>query len=230
MNIEDLTGKRFGKLVVKKRVENDKYGNVVWLCDCDCGKTTKALNCRLKNGSVKSCGCLHKEIMFSHLHKENKYDLSGTYGIGWTFNTNQEFYFDLDDCELIKKYCWLENDQGYIIAKNIDGNHPLNIRMHRLVTDYKYKIVDHINTKRNDNRKANLRECTKQTNNINRDKNINNKLKEKGIYRLGNSYQAKIQKDGKSFTKNSKDIEFLKVWRSEKEKELYGEFSYSGGN
>ena len=27
--VDDLTGKRFGKLVAQYRVENDKYGNVV---------------------------------------------------------------------------------------------------------------------------------------------------------------------------------------------------------
>ena len=227
--VDDLTGKRFCKLVSQYRVENDKYGNVVWFCKCDCGKTKNALACRLKNGTVKSCGCLHKEIMKKALHKTNKYDLSGEYGVGWTNNTNQKFFFDLEDFDKIKNFCWVENDQGYIIARNKDGEKPLNIRMHRLVTNFEYKIVDHSNTRRYDNRKDNLRECTKQTNNINRDVNINNKLGEKGIYKLGNSYQAKISKGNKTFTKNSDDLNFLKKWRHNKEQELYGEFSYKGG-
>ena len=51
----------------------------------------------LKSGSTKSCGCLAKEIR-SKIHKKyNQYDLSGEYGIGWTSNTNEEFYFDLED-------------------------------------------------------------------------------------------------------------------------------------
>ena len=29
--------------------------------------------------------------------KSNIYDLSGEYGVGWTSNTNEEFYFDLED-------------------------------------------------------------------------------------------------------------------------------------
>ena len=41
--------------------------------------------------------------------KYNKYDLSGEYGIGWTSNTNQEFYFDLEDYDKIKDYCWIYN-------------------------------------------------------------------------------------------------------------------------
>ena len=39
---------------------------------------------------------------------KNKYDLSGEYGIGWTHNTEHEFYFDLEDYDIIKYYCWYD--------------------------------------------------------------------------------------------------------------------------
>ena len=32
----DLTGQRFGKLTVIKRLTNDKYKKAIWLCQCDC--------------------------------------------------------------------------------------------------------------------------------------------------------------------------------------------------
>ena len=60
----DLTGKRFGRLVVLKRVENKKSSSgqqSQWLCQCDCGKTTVKLGTRLRTGCVKSCGCLWLE-------------------------------------------------------------------------------------------------------------------------------------------------------------------------
>ena len=38
-NIKDLTGQRFGKLVVLSRAENDKTKHTRWLCQCDCGNT-----------------------------------------------------------------------------------------------------------------------------------------------------------------------------------------------
>lgn len=54
----NLTGMRFGRLLVLKRVENDKHGASQWLCKCDCGKEHIAQAKSLKNGAIKSCGCL----------------------------------------------------------------------------------------------------------------------------------------------------------------------------
>lgn len=55
----DLTGKRFGKLiVVEKSVK--RYSNnrgVHWLCRCDCGKETCVLSWSLRSGRTNSCGC-----------------------------------------------------------------------------------------------------------------------------------------------------------------------------
>ena len=56
----DLTGKRFGKLVVVKEVEEHGYIRY-WECQCDCGNTTVVAQCHLKNGHTKSCGCYQKE-------------------------------------------------------------------------------------------------------------------------------------------------------------------------
>ena len=32
-----------------------------WLCQCLCGKTKKVYTARLRDGHVKSCGCLRRE-------------------------------------------------------------------------------------------------------------------------------------------------------------------------
>ena len=58
----DLTGERFGKLVVLKRHHKDKHRNFYWLCKCDCGNETVVQSNNLKNGNVKSCGCLGREV------------------------------------------------------------------------------------------------------------------------------------------------------------------------
>ena len=52
----DLTGQKFGKLTVIKRVENDKFKNVMWLCRCECGNIKKIRGFQVKKS--KSCGCL----------------------------------------------------------------------------------------------------------------------------------------------------------------------------
>ena len=58
----DLTGKRFEKLIVIKRVENSNDGHARWLCQCDCGNTITVSSNVLKKGNCKSCGCLRKEV------------------------------------------------------------------------------------------------------------------------------------------------------------------------
>lgn len=57
---KDLTGKRFGRLVVVKPVGR-QGSNTMWLCDCDCGNETVVRGPDLSN--IVSCGCYNKEIM-----------------------------------------------------------------------------------------------------------------------------------------------------------------------
>lgn len=63
--VVDLTGQRFGRLVVLKRVNNDNCGKAQWLCQCDCDKSGENLKVvsrsNLKSGNVISCGCFQRE-------------------------------------------------------------------------------------------------------------------------------------------------------------------------
>lgn len=54
----DLTGKKFGKLTVLKRAENNKHRQPQWLCKCDCGNETVVVGQKLRTGHTKSCGCI----------------------------------------------------------------------------------------------------------------------------------------------------------------------------
>lgn len=54
----DLTGKKFGKLTVTQYSEATDQGSV-WLCQCECGKQTKASTGALNRGKRVSCGCIH---------------------------------------------------------------------------------------------------------------------------------------------------------------------------
>lgn len=57
----DLVGQRFGRLTVTERTENNKHGNSVWICKCDCGKTVKVVAHQLICKKTQSCGCLKTE-------------------------------------------------------------------------------------------------------------------------------------------------------------------------
>lgn len=56
----DLTGQRFGRLVVTHLAERRGSKNI-WLCQCDCGHTSKVDISNLNTGSTQSCGCLKLE-------------------------------------------------------------------------------------------------------------------------------------------------------------------------
>lgn len=54
---EDLTGKKFGKLTVLKKINRKKNGSWLWLCKCDCGNEKEATTRDLNGKRVRSCGC-----------------------------------------------------------------------------------------------------------------------------------------------------------------------------
>ena len=56
-NFEDLTGKRFGYLMVISLDTNPNNKRIKWLCRCDCNKLTVVAACDLKSGHTSSCGC-----------------------------------------------------------------------------------------------------------------------------------------------------------------------------
>ena len=59
--IDDLTGKRYGRLVVVKF--HDVKPHARWVCRCDCGKETICYGNNLKKGISRSCGCLLTEVL-----------------------------------------------------------------------------------------------------------------------------------------------------------------------
>lgn len=58
----DLTGHRFGRLIVRCRAAgNTANGSARWVCLCDCGKEVIVPGVTLRRGSTQSCGCLRRE-------------------------------------------------------------------------------------------------------------------------------------------------------------------------
>lgn len=67
--IVDLTGKRFGRLLVIKEA-GIKKTHKAWLCKCDCGNKIVVKSPYLIRGDTKSCGCLKEELEEKHLRDE----------------------------------------------------------------------------------------------------------------------------------------------------------------
>lgn len=57
----DITGRRFGSLVVLEATDIRERGFIVWKCKCDCGNTVTVRSDFLKNGKTESCGCLKRQ-------------------------------------------------------------------------------------------------------------------------------------------------------------------------
>ena len=141
------------------------------------------------------------------------------------------WYFDKEDYDLIRQYYW-HSVQGY--AQSGDKKTNRVIRMHRLILglgkcgidDY---VVDHINGLVYDNRKENLRLCTRSQNGFNRKLRPSNKSGVAGVY-----YRDRDKRWNASITSNKKTI-FLGSFlhfedaakaRKEAEEKYFGEFSY----
>ena len=232
----DLTGRRFGRLIVIKRA--DEYvspkgqRHIRWLCKCDCGNDVVVKGNSLKSGNTKSCGCLDSETTAKRnkdiCKKYNNYNLSGEYGVGYT-TKGEEFYFDLEDYDKIKDYCWFLDAYGYVVS-HISGTRSSRrgIKLHRLLVG-DFEIIDHINSNKRDNRKSNLREVTESQNQMNKGLRSNNTSGVTGVYwdKESNKWYAII-------TANKNDI-FLGYFsnfdnavnaRKEAEEKYFGEYSY----
>ena len=225
---EDLTGMHFGKWTVlglsdNKYVSRNGYTDLMWICECSCdAHTTKEIRGSiLRRGDSKSCGCLLK----------NEYDLTGEYGVGYTYN-KEPFYFDLEDYDKIKDYTWHRDKDDYVVANcNIDGRNT-TIKMHRIVMgvlDNDAVCVDHIGHVNYDNRKSELRVATNTQNSMNTVISKNNTSGCKGV-----SWNKEKRKWEVYITVNRKrkhlgyynDFEDAIKARKEAEEEYFGEFSY----
>lgn len=59
----DLSGRRFGRIVVLREDGRDKHNKPLWMCLCDCGKERTVLGNSLSRNKTKSCGCLQSEVV-----------------------------------------------------------------------------------------------------------------------------------------------------------------------
>lgn len=91
----DLTGNRFGRLVVDS--EAPKNGiRVMWNCICDCGNSTVVSTRDLRHGDTRSCGCLQQENRSKCHIKHNE--------------TDTRLYYVWQN---MKHRCYREKDAGY---------------------------------------------------------------------------------------------------------------------
>lgn len=173
----DLTGQKFGRLIVEYRADDyiSKNGRhrVRWHCRCDCGEECEVIADNLLRGHTLSCGCFCKEQTSNSHIKSNCYIDNGEYIVA-KINGEVEFLLDSNDKWALDDYCWCITNDGYLRAY-IRGENKF-IFLHRLIMNCNDKNcdIDHINGNPLDNRKSNLRIVTRSQNNMNRKTQSNN--------------------------------------------------------
>lgn len=236
---KNLTGKNFGKLMVtgidyekykedyEKHLKNEKIEIVIYyICKCECGNIKSISSKNLSSGHTKSCGCARNEAS-KERKKSNKYEFIGECGVGYLKN-EKEFYFDLEDYDLIKEYYWVINENGYLSTNNNkrENDKRRKIKMHQLIM--KDSNIDHINRNKLDNRKINLRVCSIIENNRNKGMSKNNTSGIIGVSwdKENNKWVAQITVSGKNKKLGRfKEKEHAIKCRLESEKEYFGEFA-----
>lgn len=156
-NIIDLTGQRFGRLVVIECAGRTKQRNGLWRCKCDCGTIVLASQSNLNKGTkewggTKSCGCLKadsgRDQLTTHgLSKDDSGQQSRLYGI-WCdmrrrcFDPDTKYYYRYGGRGITVCDEWLQFPPFYLWAitngyradltldrkKNDEGYCPSNCR------------------------------------------------------------------------------------------------------
>lgn len=139
---------------------------------------------------------------------------------------------DESDFSLLSKFTWRLNTSGYAVAdmKSPEGKKKV-VRMHRFILGVHFSSlkleIDHIDNDRLDNRKVNLRLCTRVQNSWNSKPHRDSKCPFKGVYPENKKWLARIFIDGKYRriglfnTPEEAHAAYLKGAR-----ELCGEFAY----
>lgn len=129
---------------------------------------------------------------------------------------------DLDDIPKISKYKWHKRDNLYVNSHKVD-------RLHRYLLNAPSNLdVDHINGDRLDNRKSNLRLCTRSQNNMNKSEQRNNTSGHRDVSwsKSNSKWNSRITVNRKTINLGYYDdiLEAIKV-RQQAERQYFGEFN-----
>lgn len=59
---QNIAGLKSGRLTAIKYIGQNKRGANLWQCNCECGGTSVVVASDLRAGTIRSCGCLKKEM------------------------------------------------------------------------------------------------------------------------------------------------------------------------
>lgn len=116
-------------------------------------------------------------------------------GLAMLSVNGEYFYIDLEDYDEVYKHSWNTScKDGYVRRTGRKGKQSYYVSLCRfLVNAPNDKLVDHRDGDILNNRKSNLRVCTKAQNNFNRKIQDSNTSGYKGVIKKDNKWQAQIK-------------------------------------
>jgi hypothetical protein len=237
LNYEEFIGQTFNYLKVLELINppnHIKDKRIYFKCEClKCGKIKTINSKNVRNGSSKSCGCLH--VGMKQGRTLNKYEELEDCFVG-TCSDGTKFYVDKQDYEKIKEYTWHTHEGNYIrtclYSKMRKNTYSFlhNFILGEIPSGF---VVDHIDGDPTKNKRENLRVVEQINNMKNLKKYSNNTSGTKGVCYLKNEgkWHAYITYDknrinlGKYVSKE----DAIKV-RKEAELKYFGEFNRKEDN
>lgn len=163
--VKDLSNLRFGRLIALYPHGKSLGGNVVWMCQCDCGEMADVVSHSLLEGSTKSCGCLRKELSsvrakanithgasktreYKRFQEIRRRELEEFFDSGWTFAMTfaiRECFPNCVVCGMTEK----ENLSRFSRHLSIDHVYPLS-KGNQLVPGNAVVLCSHCNSVKKD--------------------------------------------------------------------------------
>lgn len=192
MSVKNYSGQTFGNLTVVERVglfefpdRQNKCGRhtvtSVWKCKCVCGrevevKTDKLRRSKASCGNPDCPGFIKTNQAFSKPWEPIIDGVITKIPLG---NSDKFALIDTEDLDKVKLRSWSLTPKGYVFSK-ISGKKVL---LHRLILEApKGTEVDHIHHDTLDNRKSEIRLCTKSQNQHNQERIKLSNTDSKGVH------------------------------------------------
>src|SRR5579864_8302767 len=104
----ELINKRFGRILITKRVGTDKWNQSIWLGQCDCGNSKIFIGNNLVKGRSNSCGCLRKELITTHGMSHTKFYTTWEGIINRCTNPRSKWFNDYGGRNILVCGSWLK--------------------------------------------------------------------------------------------------------------------------
>lgn len=227
--IADLTGKRFGRLIVVGIGEKDKHGKLHWICKCECGVEKSIAGSSLRRDLATSCGCYRNEKTVERSRSVNTIIDNGDY-LEVIDSKGNSFLIDAEDRQLLQRYWFViesKSTVGTPTSYVASGDREREL-LHRVIMKANgSELVDHIDGNTMNNRRSNLRITSRQVNASNKNVQKNNKSTGiLGVHKRGNKYRVVICTKGKKTERICDSLDEAIEVRKQLELEQRGELSH----